>query len=143
LEIKFDNWFYESELHKQNIPDTVLKILEEKNMVEIKDGAKWLKMDNSEDKERVLVKSNGTKTYFLNDLAYHKTKYDRGFDWIIDIWGADHHGYIPRIKAGIKALGYDEKKFTVIIHQLVSIKKGKEILKMSKRAGRVSYIKGI
>ena len=136
LGVEFDRWFFESELHKEKLPDIVLKILEEKNMVEIKDGAKWLKIDNSEDKERVLVKSNGTKTYFLNDLAYHKTKYDRGFDWIIDIWGADHHGYIPRIKAGIKALGYDEKKFTVIIHQLVSIKKGEEILKMSKRSGR-------
>jgi arginyl-tRNA synthetase len=92
-------------------------------------------MENSEDKERVLVKSNGLKTYFLNDLAYHLTKYERGFDWIIDIWGADHHGYIPRMKAGIKMLGLDEKKFTVLIHQLVSIKKGDEILKMSKRAG--------
>ncbi len=133
--VDFDNWFYESELHEKNLPNLVLEKLIEKKAVEEKDGAKWLKMENSEDKERVLVKSNGLKTYFLNDLAYHLTKYERGFDWIIDIWGADHHGYIPRMKAGIKMLGLDEKKFTVLIHQLVSIKKGDEILKMSKRAG--------
>ncbi|HPO94781.1 MAG TPA: arginine--tRNA ligase [Elusimicrobiales bacterium] len=133
--VDFDNWFYESELHEKNLPDLVLEKLIEKKAVEEKDGAKWLKMENSEDKERVLVKSNGLKTYFLNDLAYHLTKYERGFEWIIDIWGADHHGYIPRMKAGIKMLGLDEKKFTVLIHQLVSIKKGDEILKMSKRAG--------
>jgi len=136
LGVEFDNWFYESELHKQNLGDLVLKIFDEKNMIELKDGAKWLKIDDSYDKERVLVKANGTKTYFLNDLAYHKTKYDRGFDWIIDIWGADHHGYIPRMKAGIKALGYDENKLIIIIHQLVSIKKGEEIVKMSKRSGK-------
>ncbi|MEF3280323.1 MAG: arginine--tRNA ligase [Elusimicrobiota bacterium] len=133
----FDRWFMESELHKKKLPDKILDILKQKQAVEEKDGAIWLKMDDkNEDKERVLVKSNGAKTYFLNDLAYHYDKYERGFDWIIDIWGADHHGYIPRMKAGIKTLGLDEKKFTVIIHQLVSIKKGNEILKMSKRTGR-------
>lgn len=136
FDLIFDNWFYESELHKDNLPEKILEILEEKGAVEEKDGAKWLKTDNSEDKERVLVKSNGQKTYFLNDLAYHWTKYERSFNWIIDIWGADHHGYIPRMKAGIKLLGLDESKFTVIIHQLVSIKKGNEIIKMSKRQGK-------
>lgn len=133
--VDFDNWFYESELHEKALADMVLKKLYEKNAIEEKEGAKWLKIDDKEDKERVLVKSNGIKTYFLNDLAYHLTKYERGFEWIIDIWGADHHGYIPRMKTGIKLLGLDEKKFTVLIHQLVSIKKGNEILKMSKRAG--------
>jgi len=132
----FDRWFYESELYEKKLPDLILNELIKKERVEEKEGAKWLKMDNADDKERVLVKSNGAKTYFLNDLAYHKNKYERGFDWIIDIWGADHHGYIPRMKEGIKALGLDETKFQVLIHQLVSVKKGEEILKMSKRSGR-------
>ncbi len=141
--VVFDNWFYESELHKNMLPDKILKILEEKNAVEIKEAAKWLKMEGTDDKERVLVKSNGAKTYFLNDLAYHWTKYERGFNWIIDIWGADHHGYIPRMKTGLKLMGFDERTFTVIIHQLVSIKRGNEVLKMSKRAGNFHTLRDL
>lgn len=137
----FDRWFFESELHREKLPQKVLDILKSKNEIEEKDGALWLKSDDKQDKERVLVKSNGAKTYFLNDLAYHLTKYERGFQWIIDIWGADHHGYIPRMKNGIRKLGYDEKKFTVIIHQLVSIKKGNDLVKMSKRQGTFYTLK--
>jgi len=134
--LTFDNWFFESELHKKGISDETLKLLEDRGAVEYRDGAKWLKSaDNLIDKENVLVKSNGLKTYFLNDLAYHRTKYERGFNWIIDIWGADHHGHISRMKSGVKMLGFDETKFTVILHQLISIKRGSEILKMSKRSG--------
>lgn len=135
LGVNFDRWFFESELHSQNLPQKILTILASKGLVEEKDKALWLKTGDESDKERVLKKSDGTNTYFLNDLAYHWTKYERGFTRIIDIWGADHHGYILRMKAGIKLLGLDETRFNVIIHQLVSIKKGDELLKMSKRAG--------
>lgn len=135
LGVEFDVWFFESELHKRNLTQKIIEILKEKDALEEKDNALWLKTGDETDKERVLKKSDGSNTYFLNDLAYHWTKYERGFTRIIDIWGADHHGYIPRMKAGIKLLGLDEKKFNVIIHQLVLIKKGNEIVKMSKRAG--------
>ncbi len=134
--VKFDRWFYESELHEKKLPQQILKILKENGAIEEKEGAIWLKTPDEKDPERVLKKSDGTNTYFLNDLAYHWDKFTRGFTKIIDIWGADHHGYISRMKAGIKLLGFDESKFTVIIHQLVSIKKDGQILKMSKRAGK-------
>ncbi len=134
--VKFDRWFYESELYEEKLPEKVLEILKEKGAVEQKNGALWLKTGDEKDKERVLKRSDGTNTYFLNDLAYHWTKFKRGFTRIIDIWGADHYGYISRMKAGIGFLGFDESKFTVVIHQLVSIKKEGEILKMSKRAGK-------
>jgi len=137
--VNFDLWFEESQLHKDNLPKKVLEILKEKNMVYEKDGALWLGAkladEKFEDSDRVLVKSDKKNTYFLNDLAYHMNKFDRGFDYLIDIWGADHHGYIPRMKAGIKALGYNEENLKVIIHQLVYLIKDGKIVKMSKRAG--------
>ncbi|MCX7641307.1 MAG: arginine--tRNA ligase, partial [Elusimicrobiales bacterium] len=136
LGVEFDRWFFESEIHQKKLQQKILDIFKEKNCLEEKDGAVWLKTQDETDQERVLKKSDGSNTYFLNDLAYHFTKYERGYTKIIDIWGADHHGYIPRMKAGLKLLGLDETKFIVILHQLVSIKKGSEILKMSKRAGK-------
>ncbi|MCX7641269.1 MAG: arginine--tRNA ligase, partial [Elusimicrobiales bacterium] len=136
LGVEFDRWFFESEIHQKKLQQKILDIFKEKDCLEEKDGAVWLKTQDETDQERVLRKSDGSNTYFLNDLAYHLTKYERGYTKIIDIWGADHHGYIPRIKAGLKLLGLDETKFIVILHQLVSIKKGDETLKMSKRAGR-------
>lgn len=137
--VVFDRWFRESELHQRKLPELVLKKLKDAQMVYEKDGALWfgVKNSNEDDKDRVLVKSDGSNTYFLNDIAYHLDKYERGFNWIIDIWGADHHGYIPRMKAAIEALGKDKETFTVLIHQLVSIKKGQKLLKMSKRAGEL------
>lgn len=135
--VNFDLWFEESFLHERNLPAQTLEILKSKNMAYEKDGAVWLGLADSgcDDKDRVLVKSGGINTYFLNDLAYHRDKFSRGFDKVIDIWGADHHGYIARMKAGLEALGYPKEAFTVIIHQLVSLKKEGETVKMSKRAG--------
>lgn len=135
--VSFDLWFEESCLHEKNLPVKTLNMLKEKNMAYEKDGAIWLGLAGlgSDDKDRVLVKSGGLNTYFLNDLAYHVDKFSRGFDKVIDIWGADHHGYIARMKAALEALGYPSDAFTVIIHQLVSLKKGGETVKMSKRAG--------
>ena len=103
-----------------------------------KDGAVWFGGSaeiDTEDKDRVLVKSDGRNTYFLNDIAYHQDKYDRGFTKVIDIWGADHHGYVPRMEAAVSALGKDKTSFRVIIHQMVLLKRGEEIVKMSKREG--------
>jgi len=108
-------------------------------MVYDKDGAVWLGTAAAEgsedDKDRVLVKSTGQPTYFLPDIAYHKDKFDRGFTELIDIWGADHHGYVPRMKAAIAALGKPAGAFHAIVHQLIHLYRGKEAVKMSKRAG--------
>lgn len=134
--ISFDNWFSEYQnLHQKGELKKVLKVLEVRGLVEEKDGAKWLKADG-EEKDRVLVKSDGQPTYFLADLAYHYDKFiRRKFEEAIVIWGADHHGYVARLKSGVAALGVDPKNLQIIITQLVRlIENGKEV-KMSKRAG--------
>ncbi|HOX21944.1 MAG TPA: arginine--tRNA ligase, partial [Elusimicrobiales bacterium] len=136
--VEFKTWFRESELHKQQAWKTTLERLKALGKVYEKDGAVWFGSSSSEsedDKDRVLVRSDGRPTYFLNDIAYHHDKYGRGYDRVIDIWGADHHGYVPRMKAAVSALGYEQEAFRVIIHQLVMLNKGGQAVKMSKRAG--------
>ncbi|MBI3551322.1 MAG: arginine--tRNA ligase [Elusimicrobia bacterium] len=135
----FDRWFLESELYAGGAVEKTLKYLKDRGMVYEKDGAVWLgtssAQDSEDDKDRVLVKSSGQPTYFLPDIAYHKNKFDRGFTELIDILGADHHGYVPRMKAAITALGMPEGSFHAIVHQLIHLYRGKEAVKMSKRAG--------
>ena len=134
--VEFDRWFLESELHQAGGPAKALATLREKGMAYDKDDAVWFGSSTeleSDDKDRVLVKSDGRNTYFLNDIAYHLNKFSRGFNRLIDILGADHHGYVPRMEAAVKALGSGE--FKVIIHQQVSLLRGTEVVKMSKRAG--------
>ncbi len=136
--VQFDRWFLESELHQAGGPAKALATLREKGMAYDKDGAVWFGSSTeleSDDKDRVLVKADGRNTYFLNDIAYHLNKFSRGFKRLIDIWGADHHGYVPRMEAAVGALGADRGSFKVIIHQQVSLLRGKEVVKMSKRAG--------
>lgn len=134
--VEFDRWFLESELHGAGAPARALATLRERGMAYDKEGAVWFGAASeleSDDKDRVLVKADGRNTYFLNDIAYHLNKFSRGFGRLIDIWGADHHGYVPRMEAAVKALGSGD--FKVIIHQQVSLLRGKEVIKMSKRAG--------
>lgn len=101
------------------------------------DGATWFRSTAfGDDKDRVLIKKDGSYTYLTPDIAYHKDKLDRGFDKLINIWGADHHGYIPRMKAAIQALGYDQNILEVEIMQMVSLFKNGEKVKMSKRTGK-------
>ncbi|OGF82569.1 hypothetical protein A3B18_01220 [Candidatus Giovannonibacteria bacterium RIFCSPLOWO2_01_FULL_46_13] len=127
--IKFNVWFSESKLREKKEPEKVLKFLEDKNLIEKKDGAVWLG-------EAVLVKSDGEYTYFLVDLAYHWNKFfDRKFDMAVDIWGADHHGYVERMKKGVEVLGIGPEKLKIIIMQLVRLMSGGKEVKMSKRAG--------
>lgn len=136
--VEFDRWFRETELHKSGAPEKTLAALKARGMTYEKDGATWLgtsSVMDSDDKDRVLVKSDGRNTYFLNDIAYHLDKFDRGFTRVIDIWGADHHGHVPRMEAAVEALGREKSDFRVIIHQQVSLLRGAEIVKMSKRAG--------
>ncbi len=137
--VRFDRWFRESELHGRKALEATLQKLKDRGMVYEKEGAVWLgttgTAESKDDKDRVLVKADGSATYFLADIAYHEDKYARGFHEAIDILGADHHGYVPRMKAAIAALGHAPESFEVIIHQLIHLFRGKEAVKMSKRAG--------
>lgn len=142
--VDFDSWFLESQLYKDDELNKTLKFLESKKLSFKKDKATWFGSQSDEDdKDRVLVKSNGLPTYFLADIAYHKNKYDRGYDKLVDILGADHHGYVPRMKAAIKSLGKKPEQFEPIIHQLVHLIKDGEQVKMSKRAGTFLSLKGL
>ncbi|MET1248641.1 arginine--tRNA ligase [Sporolactobacillus sp. STCC-11] len=135
--VHFDNWFSERSLYEDNKIEPVLEYLKNKDEVYEKDGALWLKTSEyGDDKDRVLVKSDGSYTYFTPDIAYHKNKLDRGFEQLIDVLGADHHGYVPRLKAAIQSLGYNPDQLTVQIIQLVNLFKDGEKVKMSKRTGK-------
>ncbi len=134
--VQYDNWFSERTLH----PDAVqaaCKVLQERGKIYEKDGALWLKStDYGDDKDRVVIRDNGVPTYLAADIAYHKNKYDRGFKSLINIWGADHHGYVARVKAAIAALGYDPSKLEVLLLQMVSLFRDGKPVKMSKRTGQ-------
>jgi len=132
----FDVYFSEKSLIEDGTVEEVLKLLKNKDVVYEKDGAVWLKVSAFIDEEdKVLVRSDGTYTYFMTDIAYHYKKYKRGFRKVYDIWGSDHHGHIPRMKAAMKALDIPDDFFNVILHQFVTLKRGGEIVRMSTRAG--------
>lgn len=135
--VVFDNWFSEQSLHDAGSVHEVVDILREKGYVYEKDGAQWLRAtDWGEEKDEVLVRSNGTPTYFAADIAYHRDKFERGYKRLINIWGADHHGHVARLKGAMTALGYPGDDITVILMQLVRLYRGGEIVKMSKRSGK-------
>lgn len=132
----FSNWISERQLHEKGEVLDAIEDLRSRGHIYEKDNALWFRStDFGDDKDRVVIKSDGEYTYFASDIAYHKDKLDRGFDIIIDIWGADHHGYVPRIESVMKAFGYDSSKFRVILVQMVNLLKHGEPFQMSKRAG--------
>jgi len=133
--IEYDKWFYESKLYPKET-NKVLKLLKKKKLIYEKEGAVWFRSTKfGDDKDRVLIKKDGEKTYILSDLAYLKNKFERKFDCLIIFLGAEHHGYVGRLKAGAEALGYDRKKVKPIVFQLVKlVEKGKQV-RMSKRTG--------
>ncbi len=134
--VNFDNWFLESSLYGSGAVDEALETLEAAGEVETREGAKWLLTSRfGDDKDRVLIRSSGEPTYFTSDIAYHLQKLSRGFDRLINIWGADHHGYVPRMKAAFEALSHDPQRFEIIIGQLVNVIEMGERKQMSKRAG--------
>ncbi len=134
--VEFDRWFGEKSLHDAGDVERVVEYLRERGHVYEQDGAVWLRSTTfGDDKDRVLVKSDGSFTYLAPDIAYHLNKYRRGFDQLIDIWGPDHHGYISRMKAAVEALGYPRDSFEVLIVQLVRLIRNGEPIKMSKRMG--------
>ena len=135
FQVKYDNWFNESSLYEKDLIQKSIKNLKN-NEVERKDGALWFKSSNyGDEKDRVLIRDNEEPTYFASDIAYHKDKYERNFDEIINIWGADHHGYIPRVKASIESLGLDSKKLKTLLIQFVSLKEKGQKVQMSTRSG--------
>ncbi|WLV24237.1 arginine--tRNA ligase [Aciduricibacillus chroicocephali] len=140
----FDNWFSERSLYKDGKIDDALRKLAEGEYTYQKEGALWFRStDFGDDKDRVLIKNDGNYTYLTPDIAYHKDKLDRGYDKIINVWGADHHGYIPRMRAAIQALGYPADKMDVKIIQMVNLFEGGEKMKMSKRAGKLVALRDL
>lgn len=138
--VKYDEWFFEHELHNGEI-DSALDRLKKSGLVEEKEGATWFRFDS--DKSAVLIKSDGNKTYLMGDVAYTLNKLEkRGFDRAINIWGTDHHGDVPRLLAATKVLGHDSK-LQIILHQLVTLKRKDEKLKISKRAGNLVFLDGL
>ncbi len=136
--VYFDHWFRESHLRAQNAHLKVLDILKQNNFTYEKDGAVWFRSSQfGDEKDRPLVTREGEPTYFLVDIAYHQTKYERGFEKLYDLWGPDHHGYIPRMRAALQALGYPEDSFEVLIIQQVNLIQDGQPVKMSKRAGKI------
>ncbi len=135
--VPFDVWYSETSLYQNGKIDQALEALREKGHIYEEDGATWFRSTAfGDDKDRVLIKKDGSYTYLLPDIAYHKDKLDRGSQKLINVWGADHHGYIPRMKAAIEALGYDKGTLEVEIIQLVHLYKNGEKMKMSKRTGK-------
>lgn len=135
--VTFDNWFSESTLYGSGKIENALEKLRENGHIFEEDGATWFRSTTyGDDKDRVLIKQDGSFTYITPDIAYHEDKIQRGFDKLINIWGADHHGYIPRMKAAIEALGYEKDTLEVIVAQMVHLYKDGERMMMSKRTGK-------
>lgn len=134
--IEFDNWFSEQSLYDSGKVEAILDDFRDKNIIYEKDGALWFKTkDFGDEKDRVVVRKNGQTTYFASDIAYHMDKFERGFERVIDVWGADHHGYISRVTGAIQASGLNRNRFNVILVQLVNLLRGGEPVAMSTRAG--------
>jgi arginyl-tRNA synthetase len=134
--VSYEVWFSEQSLLDSGEVDRTLGRLQEQGMAGVEEGALWFRSSRfGDDKDRVLRKSDGLLTYFASDIAYHANKFDRGFDMVVDIWGADHHGYVPRMKAAVQALGRAPEDLQVILVQLVNLLRGGEQVAMSTRAG--------
>lgn len=145
LGVQFDVWFSEQTLYDSGKFERVLAILKHNNHVEERDGALWFVSTGvGEDKDNVLIRSSGTPTYFASDIAYHYNKFlERGFDKVIDIWGADHQGHISRMKAAINALGVLPERLEIIISQMVNLRRGEEQIRVSKRTGDIITLREV
>jgi len=145
LNVVFDNWFSERSLYQGGQYDKAMELLQSGGYMAKKENATWFESSAlGEDKDNVLVRSDGSPTYFASDIAYHYNKFlERKFDRVIDIWGADHQGHVPRMKAVLRALGQDPEQLKVIICQLVTLRRGQEIVKVSKRSGDIITLKEV
>ncbi|MFI5048129.1 MAG: arginine--tRNA ligase, partial [Acidimicrobiia bacterium] len=136
--VHFDTWYSERTLHEAGQVARALDDLRASGVVYEQDGATWLRAtDFGDARDRVLVKSDGSTTYLCNDIAYHRDKFERGWEHLIDIWGADHHGQVKSLQAGMEALGYPSGEPEVLLGQLVKLERGGELVRLSRRAGNV------
>lgn len=142
--IQFDRWFSEQSLYDNGTYELAFAKLKAKNMVTERDGAVWLKSEDEEDKENVIVRSDGRPTYFASDIAYVWDKLaGRGFEWAIYVWGADHHGHVKRVKNAARALGLDPDKVTIILYQLVTITRDGVPVRQAKRTGNFTTVREV
>ena len=142
--IKFDCWFSEQSLYDSGRVNAILEDFRKCGIIYPNEGAMWFKTsDYGDEKDRVVIRQNGQTTYFASDIAYHQDKYERGFDQVIDVWGADHHGYIGRMRAAIEASGHARNQFDVILVQLVNLLRDGEPVAMSTRAGEFETLKAV
>ncbi|HSP85396.1 MAG TPA: arginine--tRNA ligase [Psychrobacter sp.] len=133
--VNYECWFSERSIDSEIEP--ILQLLDEKGYLYEKEGNIWFKStDFGDEKDRVVRRANGQSTYFASDIAYHKNKFDRGFDKVVNVWGADHHGYVPRVKAALLALGIDAERLDVVLVQFVALWRGSEKVQMSSRSGK-------
>jgi len=142
--VEYDAWYSEQSLYDSNRVHEVIEDFKARDIIYEKDGALWFRTEAfGDEKDRVVVRNNGITTYFASDIAYHMEKFDRGFDRVIDVWGADHHGYINRINAAIDASGRKSDQFDVILVQLVNLLRGGQPVAMSSRSGEFVTLKDI
>ncbi len=142
--VRFDNYYHEQTLFEEGHVDRAIDTLRKRGYLYEQEGALWFKMDDKGDeKDRVIIKSDGEKTYFASDIAYHDQKFARKFDILVDIWGSDHHGYIPRLKASIEALGKDKDSLKVILIQFVTLLRDGKPVGMSTRAGQFTTLREV
>jgi arginyl-tRNA synthetase len=134
--VTFDHWFSEKSLYDSGLVERAIGALEASGHVYVRDGAKWFRSSQfGDEKDRVVQRENGQYTYFASDISYHLNKFERGFDLVIDVWGADHHGYIPRVKGAVAALGLNPERLTVALVQFAVLYRGGTKVSMSTRAG--------
>lgn len=144
LGISFDTWYSEQSLYDSGKVETVIGWLKEQKLIYKAEGALWFKASGyGDEKDRVVVRQNGQTTYFASDIAYHKDKFERGYDRVIDVWGADHHGYVPRLTAAISAFSLESDQFRVILTQLVNLLRKGTPVSMSTRAGKFVTLRGV
>jgi arginyl-tRNA synthetase len=142
--VRFDNWFSEQSLFDDGKVTSAIAEMQEKGLIYEQEGALWFRTtDYGDDKDRVVVRSNGVTTYFASDIAYHRDKFARGFDWVIDVWGADHHGYVPRLKGIVQGLGRPADDLGIILVQLVSLLRDGLPVAMSTRSGEFVTLKEV
>jgi arginyl-tRNA synthetase len=145
LRVKFDIWYSELSLYKDGLYDRVIAMLRKGEFLTEREGATWfVSTALGEDKDNVVVRGDGTPTYFASDIAYHYDKFvQRGFDRVIDIWGCDHQGHVSRLKAAVNALGIDPKRLDVLLYQLVTLCRGNEVVRLSKRSGDIITLREV
>ena len=137
--VEFDNWFSERTLFQGGEYDTAIELLRDNDYLSEREGAMWFNSTMlGDEKDNVVVRSSGEPTYFASDIAYHYNKFvQRGYDLVVDIWGADHQGHVPRMKSAVEALGIERDRLTVLISQMVTLKSEGEVLRVSKRTGNL------